>query len=366
MVDLHISQGLQDRKAVVAMSGGVDSSTCALILRQNGWKIVGVSLQVWDYSKSCKVGALKTCCSPRDFQDARLVATKLGIPFYVFDVEDEFEARVISKFKNYYQNGLTPSPCIDCNVFVKFGELLNKATALGYPRVATGHYARILSRKGDLFLARAVDRDKDQSYFLYGLGRRTLSSALFPLGCLTKSYVRQIAENHGLVTAKKKDSQDLCFIGSSVSDFLSSNSTPVSGVIRHISGRALGIAENVFSFTVGQRKGLKVSWSKPLFVLKISPETREVIVGEREYLKVKTFFVTDWVWYEDFETTTGFIQVRNRHSGASCLAQKVDSKTVRITLLDDAIHIITPGQAGVLYDENDEIILGGGEIRQIS
>lgn len=349
-------------RAVVAMSGGVDSSVAALLLKQAGWDIVGVSLQVWDYSKGCSSKGVKTCCSPKDFQDARLVASKLEIPFYVFDVEREFEEGVIRKFINYYKSGYTPSPCIDCNVFVKFGELKRRADELGYPYIATGHYARIITLEEKKFLARGVDKHKDQSYFLFGIGSRLLNFCSFPLGELTKSQTREIAAAHGFVTATKKESQDLCFISGGVDAFLAEHSVVMPGVIRHISGRFLGFVDNIFVFTRGQRKGLRVAWQEPLYVLSVDTENRSVIVGERKFLETNVFTVNNWVSYIDQYPIEGIVQVRSRHSGFLARVEMLEERTVRILKLDDDKTVVTPGQAAVLYDKSNQIVLGGGEI----
>ncbi len=350
-------------KCVVAMSGGVDSSVAALLLKQMGYDLIGVSLQVWDYSRHCS-STMKTCCSPKDFQDARLVAHKVGIPFYVFDLEEEFESKVVKKFISNYQRGFTPSPCIDCNVFVKFGALIDKADQLGYPNVATGHYARVIRVEDRNFIARGLDQSKDQSYFLYGLKPELLDRVIFPLGTYRKEEVRVIARENGLVTHSKKDSQDLCFISGSVGDFLKQNlNGNTSGVIKHVNGKTLGFTDNIYKFTVGQRKGLRVSYPTPLYVIGILPDEKTVVVGEKSFLDVPSFIVTDWVWHAKPGSFSGLIQVRSRHKSIRCSVQELDSTSVRVNLHGE-FSIITPGQAAVLYDESNTYILGGGVINR--
>jgi tRNA-specific 2-thiouridylase len=298
------------------MSGGVDSSVAAYLLAKQGYPLVGVSMQVWDYKKNSEENSRATCCSPADFCDARRVASMLNIPYYVVDFEETFQREVIQKFVETYQVGLTPNPCIDCNNKVKFRELRERAKTYGCGKVATGHYARITEDEHGFHLLRGLDNDKDQSYFLCQLSQEQLAKALFPIGHLQKSEVREIAKQAGLITAEKKDSQGLCFIGKvRLPDFLQQQLKPKTGKIIQIPkeipdyqtrlvpsgiipqdwtqeqleavctpityastlGKAIGEHSGAHYFTVGQRKGLQVGGTgKPLFV--IATDTKENII----------------------------------------------------------------------------------------
>src|SRR5215472_3750768 len=277
------------------MSGGVDSSTAAVLLREAGQDIVGLSMQLWNQRRKLRGDEEDTsdselrrtgrCCSLDDIWDARRVASHLGIPFYVLNLENEFEHTVVSPFVSSYLRGETPSPCILCNNYVKFHHLVGKASAIGADRVATGHYARVRFDEslGRWLLLRGKDRRKDQSYFLFGLTQEQLCKTLFPLGELTKPEVREIARRAGLPTSEKAESQEICFVeGRSYADFVAEYAgerTPVSGEIVSESGEVVGQHGGIHKFTVGQRKGL-VATGKPQYVVKIDPELNRVVIGE--------------------------------------------------------------------------------------
>lgn len=359
---------------VVALSGGVDSSVAAYLLNEQGYPLVGVSMQVWDYKKNSYENTRATCCSPADFCDARMVAAKLEVPFYVVDFEKTFEREVIHKFVSTYQQGLTPNPCIDCNSKVKFRELRERAASFGCSYVATGHYARIRQSEQGYHLLRGVDRAKDQSYFLYTCRQEELGSTLFPVGNYTKPEIREIAKSVGLVTAQKPESQDICFVSGSVQDFVARiGGGKGGGNFITKEGVVVGQHEGVHRYTVGQRRGLNLGGSaEPLYVVGLSAATNEVIVGTKEELQREDFPVCEmhWVSPELIKKVAegGFpfsqeivVQVRSRHDGTLAQMTVLDPYTVRISWKDEWAPV-SPGQAAVIYDLKNEELLAGGRI----
>lgn len=350
-------------KVVVAMSGGVDSSVAAYLLAQEGVSCLGISMQVWDYRNNGGACTRATCCAPDDFTDARKVAGKVGIPYYVFDFEKTFRKEVIDNFVETYKRGETPNPCVECNNKVKFRSLRDRATALGCSHVATGHYAQIKKDEKGYHLLRGADTEKDQSYFLYGLKTSELPTTLFPVGHLTKEIVRSIASDAGLVTASKPESQDICFVSGTVQDFLVKiGGKHQRGEITKRDGTKVGEHDGITNFTVGQRKGLKVGGlDTPLYVVEIDPKENRVIVGDKKDLERDEFRVKDLNWIEPVgKTFDAIAQLRYRHRGVP----------VTVTLEDAHCHVrfkgewttVSPGQSCVFYDLNNEIVLGGGRI----
>ncbi len=358
---------------VVAMSGGVDSSVAALLLRDQGYDCVGISMQVWDYRNNGGSCTRATCCAPDDFTDARKVAGKIGIPYYVFDFEKTFRVEVIDTFVQTYARGETPNPCIECNNKVKFRALRDRATAFGCSHVATGHYARVSHDEAGSHLLRGKDLDKDQSYFLYGLKQEELAQTIFPVGDMTKDVVREIAREAGLVTAAKPESQDICFVSGSVQDFLVRiGGKKPTGTIVKKDGSVLGTHDGITNFTVGQRKGLKLGGLEdPLYVLEIDPAGNRVIVGSKADLEREEFYVKDVSWISpqilrtlqegSLESIQVTAQLRHRHPGVKCEVKPAADGQLLVKFLD-GWSTVSPGQAAVFYDLNNEEVLGGGRI----
>ncbi|SHI43493.1 tRNA (5-methylaminomethyl-2-thiouridylate)-methyltransferase [Malonomonas rubra DSM 5091] len=347
------------KPVVVAMSGGVDSSVTAALLQEQGHEVIGVTMQLWDQSSGV------SCCSADNVRDARRVAEQLDIPFHVVHFEDEFQSQVIKTFCDEYFIGRTPNPCVVCNQILKFDLLLRKARELGAEKMATGHYANIVEKDGRYLLQKGVDRHKDQSYFLFALTQEQLSCSLFPLGSMSKDDVRSHAERFDLQVAQKAESQDICFIpdGDYV-NFLEEQRGhgQLDGDIVHVSGKVLGKHKGIYRYTVGQRKGLGIGWTAPLFVVGINAENKQVIVGEREHLSRKELEIDgcNWSIEEPQETFKTYCRIRYRHHEVPATVQPLTNRQARI-VFEDAQKGITPGQAAVFYA--DDLVLGGGWIK---
>ena len=347
---------------VVGMSGGVDSSVSAALLKDQGYDVIGMMLRLWS-----DTGTHNRCCAPDAQQEARYIAGLLDIPFYVIDAQDHFYQTVVLSFIDGYAQGITPNPCLNCNRSVRWDFLLERAKALGADYLATGHYARIQNTSvGPHQLLKSKDSDKDQTYFLHVLTQDKLSQTIFPLADLTKKQVRKLAEEYSLPVADRPDSQDLCFVGQGdYRDFLrkSNPSSMIPGPIVDLDGKSLGEHPGLADFTIGQRKGLGISYPEPLYVVRKDLKNNTLIVGSKEYLGQGKFYVDNVNWISGegpADSISANVKIRYKSQEVPSTITVINSTTVSIQL-DSNLPDITPGQAAVFY-QND-VCLGGGIIR---
>ncbi len=360
----------QGARVVAAMSGGVDSTVVAALLHKAGYDVVGVTLQLYDHGEALKKKG--ACCAGQDIHDARLAADLIGIPHYVLDYENRFKDAVIDQFADSYLKGQTPVPCIRCNQTVKFRDLLDVARDLGAEAMATGHYVRRATHGNRSQMRKAVDHSRDQSYFLFATTQDQLDYLRFPLADLEKPQVRGVAASLGLRIASKPDSQDICFVPTGDYRTLIDRLRPQgreAGDIVHMDGRVLGRHSGITDYTIGQRRGLNVAVGEPLFVTKLDPDNRRVIVGPREALLTARLTLEETNWLGDQAT----IEEAAR-DGAPVLARVRSTRqpsAAHLAWVDDAVQVVfdqgeegvAPGQACVLYDPaDDERVLGGGFI----
>jgi tRNA-specific 2-thiouridylase len=361
----------------VAMSGGVDSSTVAAMLRAEGHSVIGLTMQLWNQRRLAGREGMPEavqgrCCSLDDVYDARSVAQTIGIPYYVVNHEERFEREVVRPFVEEYLSGRTPIPCSLCNNHLKFDQLLVVARQIGADTLATGHYARVEfdEQCGRWLLKRPTDFAKDQTYFLFGLTQEQLSRTIFPLGGMTKPEVRELARKHGLALAEKPDSQEICFVpGGDYKRFLDAyleeqgdRLSDTSGDLVTTDGKVIGEHSGIHNFTVGQRKGLGVATGSPLYVIQIKGATGEVVVGRDEELYSKTLrarrvnlIAVDHL----LEPMRVRVKIRHRHEGALASIEKSGNEATLVTF-DEPQRAVTPGQAAVFYDE--DVVVGGGWI----
>lgn len=348
------------------MSGGVDSSVAAYLMKQDGYDCMGVTMKLF-HNEDIGISREHSCCSLDDVEDARSVAFSLGLPYHVFNFSDRFEDTVIRRFVESYENGKTPNPCIDCNRYLKFDKLYHRAKELGYDFVVTGHYARIErdAASGRYLLKKAADGNKDQSYVLYMLTQEQLAHTLFPLGGTVKNEVRRIAETQGFINARKHDSQDICFVQKgSYGDFIEEHTGkkyPEGAFLDH-DGNILGTHKGVIRYTVGQRKGLGISSSEPLYVCAVDPVCNTVTLGKESELHSRTLTATDinLISVSSIDQPTRLkAKVRYRQTEQWATVIQTDEDTIRIEF-DEPQRAVTKGQAVVLYD--GDTVVGGGTI----
>lgn len=349
-------------KAIIAMSGGVDSSVAAFLMKEKGFDCIGATLKL--HSKENEINTEQSCCSSKDIEDAKNVADSLTIPYYVFDFEGEFKEKVIDNFVYVYENGGTPNPCIQCNRHLKFKKLFEKMSELGFDYVVTGHYARIEEQDGWYYLKKGVDPSKDQSYVLYALTQKQLAHTMFPLGEYSKSEIRSIAEKHNFVNASKKDSQDICFVeGGDYAGFIEkyTGKKYPKGNFIDIYGNILGEHQGIIRYTNGQRKGLGIALGKPMYVAGKDIKKNTVTLCTNEQLFSNELLANDFNWLvPNFgDEIRCKARVRYNMKEQDATAYKLDDGKVKV-VFDTPQRAITKGQAVVLYD--GDTVVGGGTI----
>ncbi|MGN0271486.1 MAG: tRNA 2-thiouridine(34) synthase MnmA [Lachnospiraceae bacterium] len=358
---------MDKKKVVVGMSGGVDSSVAAYLLKEQGYDVIGVTMQIWQEEDSLTQEENGGCCGLSAVDDARRVAADLGIPYYVMNFRKEFKENVMNYFIGEYLQGRTPNPCIACNRYVKWEALLQRSLEIGADYIATGHYARIEQlANGRYAIKNSVTAAKDQTYALYNLTQHQLAHTLMPVGDYTKDEIRAIAEKIGLRIANKPDSQDICFVpDGDYAGFIkreAGQALPAPGNFVTEDGTVLGRHKGITNYTIGQRKGLNLSLGKPVFVTEIRPETNEVVIGDNETLFTRELYAenVNFMAVPDLKEKKEFTgKIRYAHKGASCTIEQIEKDKIRC-VFEEPQRAVTPGQAFVFYD--GEYVAGGGTI----
>lgn len=352
------------RKVLIAMSGGVDSSVAALLMKNEGYDPIGCTMKLYD-NEDVGISKGHTCCSLDDVEDARTVANRLDIPYYVFNFTDSFKEKIIDKFVKTYEKGMTPNPCIDCNRYMKFDRLYERAKILECDYIVTGHYARIIKTESGYQLLKAVDDRKDQSYVLYQMTQQELANTKFPLGELTKTEVRRIADKYEFINASKPDSQDICFVPDG--DYVAaikrfSGKEYETGEFVDKSGNILGKHKGIVAYTIGQRKGLGISADRPLYVCGIDLKNNKVLLGDNDDLYSKSVDVCDVNWISGNmpqDPVNCKVKLRYQMKEQAAVIYPGMNNTVHIEF-EQPQRAKTPGQAAVFYD--GDVVLGGGII----
>ena len=362
---IGLNKDPKDTTVVVAMSGGVDSSTVAGMMKRDGYKVIGITLKLYDDTK--ETSSSKQCCAGQDIIDAKRVANKLNIEHKILYYQNKFKDGVINNFIESYLKGETPVPCIQCNKTVKFNDLFEESKNLKADALITGHYVKSLTKNNITEMYRAIDENRDQSYFLFNTTREQLNYLRFPLGGMLKSETREIAKNLDLNVADKPDSQDICFVPNGDYATVIAKLKPDAfkkGNIKNTEGKVLGVHDGIVNFTIGQRKGIKVSAKEPFYVIDIKPDNNEIIIGSKEELKKKEIILKDLNLLSEKKTFENNIFVKVRSTGRLIKSKlNLTNGKARLTLYEDE-YGISPGQACVFYskDENGDKVLGGGWI----
>ena len=358
-----------NKKVLIGMSGGVDSSVAAALLKSQGYDVIGVTMHIWDEDPETTSGD-RSCCSLEAVEDARRVAARLDIPYYVMNFKDVFREKVVDYFTKEYLNGRTPNPCIACNRYIKFDALLQKAISMDIDYVATGHYARVEFDcvSGRYMIKKAVDEHKDQTYALYNLTQDQLKRTLFPLGAYTKDEIRKLAEDLEMKVASKPDSQEICFIpDNDYAGFIEENveESIRPGNFVDMDGNVLGRHKGIIHYTIGQRKGLGISIGRPAYVLRIDPDRNEVVLGDNRDVFAKGLIASDL----NFVSTGGIeskviadVKIRYTAKATRATIEPIDDDKVKV-VFDEPARAITPGQSAVFYD--GDMVLGGGVIDKV-